>query len=266
MPSIFICYSHKDKAWLERLLEYLQTLSLEGEAEVWSDKDLEVGELWDTKIQEVLQQVKAAVLLVSQPFLNSKYIRNSELPILLKRREEEGVKIIPIFIKHSDVKNVPFKYLDSQQQTKSFLISDFQSPRNNSPDSPLYKLEEPEQDNVLLSVAQSLRSHLQSALQSSQKQSLATEGEDVNISSPKSSNLANSQPGSIKPESDLEKKRRQFLESRKQAIEEKIESLTTQINYTSNLAEVNNLEREIEEYFRQLKDINEQLCQLQQNS
>ena len=161
MPSIFICYSHKDEEWRDKLLEYLRTLNLEQQT-VWSDIDLEPGAIWDEKIKEVLLQVKVALVLVSQPLLNSTYVRNEELPRLLKRCEEEGVIIIPLFVKYSDVKNVPFNYINQQGQEQKFYLNQFQSPPNNSPAQPLYTLSEPEQDRVLLSIAQSLRSLIES--------------------------------------------------------------------------------------------------------
>ena len=156
MPSIFICYSHKDEEWRDKLLEYLRTLNLEQQT-VWSDIDLEPGAIWDEKIKEVLLQVKVALVLVSQPLLNSTYVRNEELPRLLKRCEEEGVIIIPLFVKYSDVKNVSFNYINQQGQEQQFYLNQFQSFPKNSPDKPLYTLSEPEQDKVLLSVVEDVR-------------------------------------------------------------------------------------------------------------
>jgi hypothetical protein len=155
MPSIFICYSHKDKAWRDKLLEHLGPLNLE-DKEVWSDLDLEAGDIWDKTIQEVLSQVKAVVLLVSPAFLNSKYIRNSELPVLLKRREQEGVRIIPLFVKVSLVEKVPFKYTNDLGEEITFYLNQFQSPPDNSPNQPLSKLTSPKKDDVLVSVAKIL--------------------------------------------------------------------------------------------------------------
>lgn len=155
MPSIFICYSHKDKKWIDKLREHLDPLNLEGQ-EVWSDQDLEAGDVWDTIIKEVLSQVKAVVLLVSPTFLTSKYIHNSELPVILKRREQEGVTIIPVFVRVSLVDKVPFKYINDQGEEITFHLNEFQAPPNNSPSQPLCKLTNPKQDDVLLSVANTL--------------------------------------------------------------------------------------------------------------
>src|ERR1700761_1055745 len=87
---VFICYAHKDndspdpsKRWLDRLLEHLESLGLQDLGSTWSAQRLEIGDSWDASIKSQLQQARAAVLLVSPAFLASRYIRNSELPVLL---------------------------------------------------------------------------------------------------------------------------------------------------------------------------------------
>ncbi len=40
-----------------------------------------------------------ALLLISAKFLNSKFILGTKVPALLKRREQEGVRIIPVILK-----------------------------------------------------------------------------------------------------------------------------------------------------------------------
>ena len=108
MPSIFICYSHQDKGWRDRLLKFLEPLNDE-EKIVWSDIDIQPGDIWDEKIKDSLSQVTIAMVLVSQDLLNSRYVKNEELPRILKRREEEGVVIITIFIIQYNLKSVFFK-------------------------------------------------------------------------------------------------------------------------------------------------------------
>lgn len=158
---IFICYAHKDnestelsQRWLDRLLEHLEPLNLQEQAEIWSDKKLEIGDEWHEEIQDTLQQVKAAVLLVSPAFLASKYIRNSEVPVLLKHAKERGVKILPIILRSCLFNETKFKYPDPKNGPEELSLSTLQVA--NSPTKPLNSMAEHEQDNVLLSVAQRL--------------------------------------------------------------------------------------------------------------
>ncbi len=161
IPRIFICYAHKDnesddpsKRWLDRLLEQLEPLNLQKQALIWSDQRLELGEEWHQEIQNTLGQVRAAILLVSPSFLASKYIRNSEVPVLLKNAKDKGVVIIPIILRSCLFKETKFKYPDPQKGQKELSLSVFQAA--GSPTKPLNGLPEHEQDKVLLSVAQRL--------------------------------------------------------------------------------------------------------------
>jgi TIR domain len=161
MPHIFVCYAHKDNEsaesssrWLNRLLEQLEPLNIQGQVKAWSDKDIEMGSDWHESIQATLQHAKAAVLLVSPAFLASKYIRNSELPILLKNAKDRGVKILPIILRHCLYEETKFKYPDPFNGPEELSLSSLQSA--NPPSKPLNKMEEYEQDETLLSVAKRL--------------------------------------------------------------------------------------------------------------
>ncbi|BCU11618.1 tetratricopeptide repeat protein [Microcystis aeruginosa] len=167
MPSIFICYSHQDKGWRDRLLKFLEPLNDE-EKIVWSDLDIQPGDIWDEKIKDSLSQVTIAMVLVSQDLLNSRYVKNEELPRILKRREEEGVVIIPIFLRHSTVKSVSFKYTNEEGIEQRFYLHQFQSPSNNSPSNPLCDLKKSEYEKVFVSVEDKLRSLIE---ESKKKQS-----------------------------------------------------------------------------------------------
>jgi len=156
-PQIFICYAHKDnenpdpsKRWLDRLLEHLAPLELQGQADIWSDQEIELGEEWHDKIQATLQQVKAAVLLVSPSFLASKYIRNSELPVLLKNAKDKGVVILPILLRQCLWRETQFRFPDPKEGPEELSLSSIQIPSTQ----PLNSLGEHEQDEVLYQVAQ----------------------------------------------------------------------------------------------------------------
>ncbi|MGK7874429.1 MAG: effector-associated domain EAD1-containing protein [Xenococcaceae cyanobacterium] len=161
IPRIFICYAHKDnesddpsKRWLDRLLEYLKPLNLQDQVNIWSDEKLKIGELWHEEIQDTLKQVNAAVLLVSPAFMASKYIRNSEVPVLLKNAKDRGVVILPIILRKSLFQETKFKYPDPQDGPDELSLSVFQTA--NPPSKPLNSLDEDEQDEVFLSVARRL--------------------------------------------------------------------------------------------------------------
>ena len=160
-PAIFISYAHKDnknadpaKRWLDRLREQLEPLVQQGEIAVCSDQDIDLGDDWHDHIQKHLNGAQAAVLLVSPAFLASKYIRNSELPVLLRNAGDRGVKIIPIILRPCLFAESKFKYPDPQAGPEEFTLASLQAA--GSPAKALSEMTEGEQDRALLEVAQTL--------------------------------------------------------------------------------------------------------------
>jgi hypothetical protein len=158
---LFVCYAHQDNEspnpsnrWLNRLLVHLQPLSFQCQIKAWSDKDIEIGNDWHQSIQLALKDAKAAILLISPDFLASKYIRNSELPILLKNAKDRGVNILPIILRHCLYKETKFKYPDPVHGPEELSLSSLQAA--NSPSKPLNGMEEYEQDETLVKVAKRL--------------------------------------------------------------------------------------------------------------
>ena len=155
MPSIFICYSHQDSQWFERVSQYLKTFEILGIAEPWSDRKLKIGEEWDQTIKDNLKQANAAVLLISQAFLTSQYIRNVEVPAILAKREiDPHFVILPIVLELCLLEKTTFKYPDAQKGPKEISLSVFQTA--NSPSQPLDGLPKHEQNQIFVSVAERL--------------------------------------------------------------------------------------------------------------
>ena len=108
MSKIFISYSHKDEVWKDRLQEQLGALALEGYFSVWDDRQIKPGDDWFAEIERALNQADVAVMLISASFLTSTFIRTEEVPKLIQRREQEGMRLIPLVIKPCAWQGVPW--------------------------------------------------------------------------------------------------------------------------------------------------------------
>ncbi len=71
--------------------------------DIWSDKRIKPGQIWNKEIEKALEEAKIAILLVTADFLASDYVSEKELPLLIKASADEGVTIVPIFIKPANL-------------------------------------------------------------------------------------------------------------------------------------------------------------------
>ena len=97
-PLIFISYSHSDEKFKDRLAKHLRVLRNEDALDHWDDRQIEFGDDWLPRILEAINSAAAAVLLISADFLTSKFISTEEVPRLLQRRANDGMKIFPVIV------------------------------------------------------------------------------------------------------------------------------------------------------------------------
>ncbi|WP_255534755.1 toll/interleukin-1 receptor domain-containing protein [Nodosilinea sp. LEGE 07298] len=70
-----------------------------GIIDTWQDRLIEPGEDWYEAIQTAMNDADIALLLISADFIDSRFINDEEVPRLLKRRESEGMRVIPIIVR-----------------------------------------------------------------------------------------------------------------------------------------------------------------------
>lgn len=95
--KIFVSYSHKDRAWLDDLVGYLTKLQPEG-VRFWWDEDIVAGDDWNEEIKARIKESHIALLLISQAYLDSKYVANEEVADFLKQRQRERLILFPILL------------------------------------------------------------------------------------------------------------------------------------------------------------------------
>jgi hypothetical protein len=103
--KVFISYSHRDKPYLDRLLVHLDPhMGNEKDLlDVWCDTRFKGGEDWHKAIQEAIATTKVAIFLVSADFIASKYIKEYELPPLLKSAEANEVILLSVIVEPCSV-------------------------------------------------------------------------------------------------------------------------------------------------------------------
>jgi WD40 repeat protein len=134
---VFISYSHRDRDWLARLLTFLKVYT---SLDVWADKYIEVGGQWRRDIATALSCSSVGVLLVSDHFLASDFIRNEELPQLLRASEAGEITLFAIPISTSGYRATP--------------LADFQFA--HSPDDPLDGIRVPKRNAAFARLAEQI--------------------------------------------------------------------------------------------------------------
>src|SRR5262249_36008502 len=91
-PKVFLSYSHKDRLWADRLLTYLRAIAVD--VSVWSDAQIKPGANWHDEIARAIRTSDFAILLASDNYFASDFIRSGELPALLKTASQGRPSIL----------------------------------------------------------------------------------------------------------------------------------------------------------------------------
>ena len=157
---VFISYAHEDKEWCKRIDDYLNPLE-RGEIEVWTDQALEYGDHWHNIISEKLEQSTVAILLVSTAFLNSDFITNKEMPVLLDAAKSKGLLIVPVILERCLVEFGIYQYPDPKSGPETLNLASLQSV--GSPTEPIGRLNKAQQNDLLYELAKRILSLKQKA-------------------------------------------------------------------------------------------------------
>jgi serine/threonine protein kinase len=135
--QVFISYSHKDAEWMEKFSAQLKVIQQTSRLEIWSDERIESGQNWQEEIDAAIGRARVALLLASADFFASEFIRNHELPEILKRHQGEGLFLYWVPIRHAAY---PKSYLANIEAA-------------SDPKRPLRDLSEAEQDRTMSGIA-----------------------------------------------------------------------------------------------------------------
>lgn len=107
--NVFVSYSHLNSDWVNpenknNLIPFLQATFGRKGVKFWWDHDLNTlpGIEYEKKITQEIINADIAILLLSQDFLNSEFIRDKEFPLIKERYDQGLIALIPILVASCD--------------------------------------------------------------------------------------------------------------------------------------------------------------------
>lgn len=143
--KVFISYCHEDGEFLERLRRHLGLLESQFAVEIWDDRRIGTGENWRQSIETAISSSDLYVCLISVDFFASEFIRDHEIPVILKA-VENGKPLLPIRVGPLGVDGHPFCRLQSL----------------NEPNRPLISMTKAEQESFFAEATKTMQEALQS--------------------------------------------------------------------------------------------------------
>lgn len=161
-PLVFIGYARSDNdaarkgnGWRDRLLVHLRPFEKNGDFTIFYDERTETGDDSDALIQEKVERCDIAVLLVSGHFLDRDYIREKEMPTLLRREAEGTVRLVPVVLSQCNWDQIEFGFVDSKGHERRKTLASLQSVLPTR--KPLKQLSESKREEALAAVAAEVR-------------------------------------------------------------------------------------------------------------
>jgi len=102
--SVFLSYAHADEDHHRRLAEHLKKLEADGLIDAWDDRAILAGEFWDQSIKSRMAAAQIIVLMVSQRFLESRYVSEVEIPLAIEQQEAGRATLVCVIVDECDWK------------------------------------------------------------------------------------------------------------------------------------------------------------------
>jgi hypothetical protein len=108
--KVFICYARRDETLCEELRAHLSNVqwSHKPTYEVWYDGAIEPGIDWPDRVHNELHQADIFIILLSKWLLQSSYVRDTELPVIERRRNGHECAVIVVQTTPLELTHTPF--------------------------------------------------------------------------------------------------------------------------------------------------------------
>src|SRR5947209_5049969 len=111
--EVFFSYAHADELLQKKLETHLSALKRQGLIVEWHDRDISAGTDWAHEINAHLNSAHIILLLVSPDFIASEYCYSIEMLRAMERHESGEARVIPIVLRPTDWKGMPFSKLEA---------------------------------------------------------------------------------------------------------------------------------------------------------
>jgi hypothetical protein len=110
---VFYSYAHEDADLRDSLEASLATLRNGEQIEEWKDRCILPGASWGEEIDEALDRADIILLLLSNDFLNSTYIRDVEVARAMERHRRQEAVVVPIVLRAIPLADTEFGTLQA---------------------------------------------------------------------------------------------------------------------------------------------------------
>jgi len=100
-PRVFVSYAHEDADLKKRFDTNLRVMERQGVIEKWTDGEIQPGDRWAEAITEAMNCSQIILFMVSNNFLDSDFIRNTEAPLAIQRMMKGEAVVIPILLRNT---------------------------------------------------------------------------------------------------------------------------------------------------------------------
>jgi ABC-type glycerol-3-phosphate transport system substrate-binding protein len=100
--KVVFSYAHKDEDHHGRLAAQLDRLKDDRKIDSWDDREIGAGADWDREIRERFEEADIILLLVSPAFLNSKYVREKEIPQAIEQAKAGTSVLVPVILEEDE--------------------------------------------------------------------------------------------------------------------------------------------------------------------
>ncbi len=96
-------HAHENEKELRPFRQHLTHLSQQGYIQVWHDRDLVPGEMWETGITDALQRADIVLIFYTTAARISDFIQQTELPTALARADAKQCTVLWVPMERNDL-------------------------------------------------------------------------------------------------------------------------------------------------------------------